>query len=97
MADPGIAPNVTDVLERIILGEPLLKKDYLAAAEAAASIRKDFLWETARALGQLAPGTPEFAAFKNCMQSMGLLFVKPGIVTNTEMQSIFMRIEEMER
>jgi hypothetical protein len=97
VAEPETALNVTDILERMLLGEQLLKKDYLAAAQAAASVRREVLDATARALAEIVPRTPEFTAFKNCMQSIGLLLVTPGILTMAEMQTIFLRLEEMER
>lgn len=89
--------DVTDVLERILLGETPLKKDLEQVAKAAAQVRREFLGDVARELSRLAPGTPDFEAFKSCMGGMGELLSRYGILSFAEMQRIFMTIEEMER
>lgn len=97
--------EVTDILERLSKGETPLKKDLELVGQAAAGVRVEFFQEVSKMIGdplrgipgELVPRTPAFAAFKGCMESMGNLLGKYGLVSIDEMARIFAILEEIER
>lgn len=86
-----------DILDRVGTGRPVAPEEIQAAAAAAAAMRRDWIRAVSDAIGFLVPGSPETVAFKNCVQSVGTLFVQHGLVSAAEMQTIWATIEMAER
>lgn len=63
------------------------------AALAAARLRSTFLNEVFEALRTADPRAHTFEEFKRCLQSMGDLLSRAGIVSPDEMQKIWLGVE----
>lgn len=94
-AEPSAgAREVPHVLDRLLAGQPVAPAELRAAADSAATLRRNWLKDMGEAVGYLQAGTPQYEAFKNCSHSMMDLFVQHGIITGAESQRIWLAIEE---
>jgi hypothetical protein len=89
--------EVSDILDRISQGTEASEAQLQKVGEAASALRDEFLKDAFQAAGTLTPHTPEFEGFKNCLKTMTDLLMKNGFVTPSEIQLIWIRVEEVER
>lgn len=88
--------DVSDVLDRVVGGAKVSKADLEAVAQSAAALRQDFIQEAFKSIAQLTPGTADFQGFKNCLSSMSDYLMAHGFIRVSDMQLVWLRIQEVE-
>lgn len=88
--------DLPEILERHADGGKVSPKEAQAVTAAAAGMRRQFLKDAWETLPSLDPSSPKFAAFKECMRSMGETLVQHGIISGDEMQGLWIAIERVQ-